>query len=188
MGLAIVMGAIAAAFMNIDKIAEFSGGGFSAKMREAINEAYATLDRVKKITEPLINLGIENLTLSGRQAASIGFGEKHRILEELSTSASEVGIDSSANYTNAINRFYRYHVWDFLHKIIREITKENLYIPGDLQSLMDWESTNYPTESQIIDIFNKHNHSVSPLMKEFIDDYVYYSKHNKSRRKIDRLN
>lgn len=50
MGLAIVSGAIAAAFLNIDKFSRFKGAGFEAEMRQAVKEEfYATIDQLKQI-------------------------------------------------------------------------------------------------------------------------------------------
>ncbi|MDZ7686942.1 MAG: hypothetical protein U5O39_19965 [Gammaproteobacteria bacterium] len=46
MGLAIVAGALGLAFANIDKIAEFSGAGFSAKMKDQLQTV------IDKETEP----------------------------------------------------------------------------------------------------------------------------------------
>ncbi len=55
MGLAILAGALGMAFSNIDKISEFSGAGFSAKMK---NELQRVID---KGTEPDIEPDFEGL-------------------------------------------------------------------------------------------------------------------------------
>ena len=51
MGLSIVAGSIALAFLNIDKISKFKGAGFEAEMREQITAI------VNKETEPEIDEG-----------------------------------------------------------------------------------------------------------------------------------
>ncbi|MEX2515933.1 MAG: hypothetical protein WD572_03335 [Gammaproteobacteria bacterium] len=55
MGLSILAGALGMAFSNIDKIAEFSGAGFSAKMKDQMQ---AVID---KETEPDLDQKLEDL-------------------------------------------------------------------------------------------------------------------------------
>jgi hypothetical protein len=54
MGIAVVAGAVAAAFINIDKIQQFKGAGFDAEMKKVVEETHATVEILKKLGKPLI--------------------------------------------------------------------------------------------------------------------------------------
>ena len=54
MGLAIVAGAIAVAFINIDKFKSFKGAGFEAELQKVVEEAYATMETLRSMSKPII--------------------------------------------------------------------------------------------------------------------------------------
>lgn len=64
MGISIVGGAIAMAFVNIDKIQKFKGAGFEAEMKEVINEANATLKELQEIASTTSEVSLYQLTES----------------------------------------------------------------------------------------------------------------------------
>ena len=65
MALGVVAGSLVVAFWNIDKFEFIKGAGFEAKIK-AVNEAYATLDNVRKITATLIAFNIDTMTYHNR--------------------------------------------------------------------------------------------------------------------------
>lgn len=59
MGLAILAGALGLAFSNLDKLSEFSGAGFSAKMKDQMQ---AIVDKETEFTPPATSDGQETKT------------------------------------------------------------------------------------------------------------------------------
>lgn len=49
MGIIVVAGAIAVAFLNIDKIQKFKGAGFEAEMKRAVAEANETVKQLREV-------------------------------------------------------------------------------------------------------------------------------------------
>lgn len=107
MGLAILAGALGLAFSNIDKISEFSGAGFSAKMKE---EVQAIID---KETEP----DIED---KDQESADLGV-EHSKIIAALNHSKytwrSLAGISKESNITEP--EAWKALVWLTKHGLVR---------------------------------------------------------------------
>ncbi|MCG8514690.1 MAG: hypothetical protein MI740_11145 [Halanaerobiales bacterium] len=82
MGLAIVAGAIVAAFINIDKIQRFKGAGFEAEMRKMVEEGYATIENLKELGKPIIKALFVNIT-HFNNIGSMALHKKHEVLDDL---------------------------------------------------------------------------------------------------------
>lgn len=82
MGISIVGGAIAMAFVNIDKIQKFKGAGFEAEMKEVINEANATLKELQEIASTISEVSLYQLTES-RFSGNFSFRKKLEIHDQL---------------------------------------------------------------------------------------------------------
>jgi len=90
MGLGILAGAIAATFINIDKIQRVKGGSFEAEMRMVVNEAYATIESLRQLAKPLIRSAMYNITRGNRLGQTPD--EESVITAELESLASELKI------------------------------------------------------------------------------------------------
>lgn len=69
--MGILVGAISLAlfFLNLDKFSKFSGAGMSAELRIVTEEAYATLEELRKLAVALSTPIVNNLTLVGRMTS-----------------------------------------------------------------------------------------------------------------------
>lgn len=77
MGIAAAAGAAAAMLLNLDRLAEISLLGFSAKLRGVIKEAYATMDAVQTLAAEVIAANVRLITRGGRVGG--GFELEDRI-------------------------------------------------------------------------------------------------------------
>ncbi|MGG1015034.1 hypothetical protein KFF76_09850 [Bacillus subtilis] len=67
MGIATVTGAVASAFINLEKFSSFKGAGFEAELRKVenvVSEAYATLNNLKQVAKPLLEVSLQTLFYS----------------------------------------------------------------------------------------------------------------------------
>jgi DNA-directed RNA polymerase subunit F len=180
MGLAVVAGAIAASFINIDKIQRFKGAGFEAEMKKAVEEAYATVENLKELGKPLIISILVNITHFGR-LGSIDPLKKHKIAEDLKQISKVLSLDDK-ELTEAINTFHRYHTWDLISSLIDEVrqSKFKQEIQTKLVEIRNYDSNNFPTKENLYEIFD--GIELSEKIEEMIKDYDYYLKNKMFRR------
>ncbi|GAA0358762.1 hypothetical protein [Bacillus horti] len=180
MGLAIIAGAIAACFINIDKIQRFKGAGFEAEMRRTIEEAYATVDTLKEITKPLIISTIKNLTYGGRYGG-IGIDEKHKMKTELNNIAQKLSILDN-DIKDAVDTFHKYHALDYISDIEREVYNNNdtdVEIRKRLSELKNYNSDKLPNANELRRVFT--GEVIPSSINDIIDDYEYYLKYKRIR-------
>lgn len=183
MGLVIVAGAIAAAFLNLDRIERFRfrGAGFEAEMKRVVEEAYATIENLKALAKPLVLSTLNILTFSGRWGG-MDPHQKHELAEELERVAKSLSLHDK-DLESAKEMFYRYHVWDHYTEFIDAISKENDdSVKNRLAALRYHESADYPSEELIIRTLGHAAEAVSPETKETLEDYLYYLKERRLRR------
>lgn len=185
MGLAIVAGAIAAAFLNLDRIERFRfrGAGFKAEMKRVVEEAYATIESLKALAKPLVLSTLNILTFSGRWGG-MDLHQTHELAEGLERVAKSLSLHDK-DLESAKEMFYRYHVWDHYTEFIDAISKEedtDDSVKDRLAALRNYESTDYPSEELIVRMLGHAAESVSPETKETLADYLYYLKERRLRR------
>ncbi|PJN50017.1 hypothetical protein PAEAM_56290 [Paenibacillus sp. GM1FR] len=181
MGLAILSGAVAVAFMNIDKIQRFKGAGFEAEMKKAVEDAYATIENLKELATPLIITVVTNLTYSGR-LGGMDPHRKHRFKDELKIISDKLLITDS-ELEDAMSNFHRYHTWDHISRIADEVHKEQLLSDEHrrkLSELRDYSSSHFPSVNEIKNLFI--GTPIPERIQDLIDDYDYYLKNKKLRR------
>lgn len=115
MGVAVVASSIFLAFANLDKFSEFKGAGFEAKLREAVNEANATIENLKEVAKPLIKTNLFVLSKSGRFSEG-AFNKSHDVYDQLAELQRKIGLEgqdlekSKAGYLNI-------HAWDMVSEL-----------------------------------------------------------------------
>lgn len=174
MGLEIVAGAIAGAFLNLDKFERFSGAGFEAELRKAVEDAYATLDNLKEVTKPLMMITVSNLTYAMR-FGGMDFKEKNNHSKEIERISESLDMqDDELKVT--FDTFYRYHTWDLYSIFTNSIYKESKHneLNNDLNDLKDYESVNYPTKEKIDTILEAHNYQLSEESQKKLENFFYY--------------
>lgn len=184
MGLGIVAGAIAAAFLNLDRIERFKGAGFEAEMKKVVAEAYATIENLKDLAKPLILSTLNILTFSGRWGGMDPY-QKHELAENLERIAKSLSLQDN-DFESAMEVFHRYHTWDHYTQFIDAVSKEKDIddsAKDRLAALRNYESTDYPSKELIDWTLGRAAETVSPETKEILEDYLYYLKERRLRRK-----
>ncbi len=133
MGLALIVGAIAAAFINIDKFSRFKGGGFEAEMKKAVED----INDIKEIIKPLI-FSTNNLLIADSRFGGMDADTKYDLLKKLdqlidSLEINDIDIEKSrrALYRDLVNCYYSEFVGSISTNpfIIRQVL-HNLTLPS----------------------------------------------------------
>jgi hypothetical protein len=183
MGLAIVAGAIAAAFLNLEKIQRFKGAGFEAEMKaevqQVVNEAYATMDKLREIAKPLIITCLNTMTVQGRFFSNSEVPVKVELQSEIKKAINSLSINDQ-NVSEALNKFHRYHTWDIFRFYIREVALIDRDKADAIQNLVNYDSSNFPTREKVQSIVAGID--VSPTGKEWLEDFFVFAKDSYIRR------
>src|SRR2546426_1889427 len=151
MGLAIIAGSLASAFINLDKFQRFKGAGFEAELRAVVDKAYATIDNLRTLAEPLLLTTLENLTMGGRWGGMDSI-DKHTLERELAAVAESLGIESE-KLKSAQDRFFRYHAWDHINRLGHTVAKKlGVEVGNKVSSLVDRKKSEYPSERELREI------------------------------------
>ncbi|OKP91855.1 hypothetical protein A3844_01705 [Paenibacillus helianthi] len=179
MGIALAAGALAAAFLNLDKLQSFKGAGIEIELKKAVEEAYATIESLKNVAEPLFLTAITNLTYGKRLSGIPQEQERHLItsMEEVIKTTNLVNPDLD----NAIKEFYIHETWDRFSKLIDIVRKNNVSVSDKLKELVDRKETSYPSEERINQILGEVPEEIALSVKEAINNYVYYKENQKDR-------
>jgi len=183
MGIALIGGAIAAAFLNLDRIQRFSGAGFQAEMRVVVERAYATVEDVRKLARLLVLSALDLVTNAGRW----GGGDphlKHSLVSDLISIAKSMEfVDEDLASSEA--KFWRLHSWDH-YNLFLEALRNNEHISSKskerLRDRRDYQSTALPSREEIQGILDIPEDRLGPEAKERLEDYLYYIAHKKLRR------
>ncbi len=91
--MTVIAGAIAVAlfFANLDKFSYFKGGGVEARLKEAVDEAYAALEELKDLGLALSSPIVDELALSGRMMQYMPLKYKLERVEEISQTLKKLG-------------------------------------------------------------------------------------------------
>lgn len=181
MGLAIVAGGVAGAFLNLDKFERFSGAGFEAELKKAVEEAYATVNNLKDVAKPLIMISMSNLTYSMR-FGGMDFQEKNNHSKELEKISQSLEMQD-AELEETFKVFYRYHTWDLYSLFINSVYQEtqNHELNKNLNDLKNYSSEAYPTKEIIDSILESYNYSFSEISRKKLDNYIYYQEHREMK-------
>lgn len=186
MGLSIVAGAIGAAFLNLDRVEHFKGAGFEARMKKVVDEAYATIDNVRAATVPLMIATLNNLTYANRWGG-MNLQQKQALLLSLQSTAKDLSIKDN-NVTAAFDLLHRFTTWDLFQLFKRSLEKDlpdsNLRISmGEkFQAILNYDSTTFPTEQQILNIVGEQANKMSNETKERLTDFLFYQTQKRLRR------
>lgn len=113
MGIAVAASGLFLAFANLDKFSEFKGAGFEAKLREAVNEANATIENLKSVAAPLLTTTIDLLAKDGRFGEDSAFNKNHDLYNKLVSLQADIGI-SDNSLEKAKSQYLNIHAWDMV--------------------------------------------------------------------------
>jgi len=193
MGLIIVAGSIAIAFLNIDRIQRFKGAGFEADMRQTVEEVHATLEQLRKLATASTESSLTTL-MSGNFFDGTTLATRLDLHDRLIQTLEEIGVPS--HQIIEADRMWRKGVGVIYHRGIRnklerrshpvisnhDIDPHTLEISKSLQDLLHFESWNAPSAQQIRILIEKSNLMTSEL-DELITDYSYFENTGTIKRK-----
>jgi hypothetical protein len=182
MGLGLLVGGIAAAFVNIDKIQRVKGAGFEAVMRKAVEEAYATTEALRQVASPFLQSTLHIMTLSGR-LGQMNTRQVHSFRDELQRLASKLNIADDPGVRSATELFSRYHTWDqfteFRNPLNHLVSEETLKRLGEM---VNYDSSAYPSRLEIEAALGNEIDKLRVEDKERMEDYIYYREKGSLRR------
>lgn len=179
MGVALAAGALSAAFLNFDKFQSFKGAGIEFELKKAVEEAYATMEHVKAISEPLFISSIKMMT-EGHTFDGIPEADQHRIVSMIGK-VTENNL-ASDEVKSAVEGFYKFNLRYKYRDIIEYNSKDYSEISKRLAGLMDDEASVFPTGNQIRQVLNELP-IIPAALEELIQDYIFYkeNRYPKSR-------
>ena len=121
MGIAVAASGVFLAFANLDKFSEFKGAGFEAKLREAVDEANATIENLKSVAAPLLTTTIDLLAKDGRWA-EIRPSKNHALYDKLIALQADIGI-SDCSLEKAKSQYLSIHAWDMVSDLASDIER-----------------------------------------------------------------
>lgn len=91
MSVSVIAIALALSFANIDKFSRFSGGGFEAELKTAVDKAYAAIDQLKELGLTLSSPIVDDLAMSGRIFDYMPLKYKFDRVEKISENLRKLG-------------------------------------------------------------------------------------------------
>ena len=150
MGIAVAASSVFLAFANLDKFAKFKGAGFEAELKQAVNEANATIENLKEVAKPLIETNLETLTKAGRFSEG-AFNKTHELYDQLDNLQSKMGL-TSPDLEKAKTRYLNIHAWDMISELSGNIERSGV----TKFSITSRDALNVPSFDKAPDIMKFH--------------------------------
>lgn len=125
MGIAVAASAVFLAFANLDKFSKFKGAGFEAELRNAVDEANATIDNLKSVATPLIITCVDLMAKDGRLTDGNGINKNHQLFDELIDLEAKIGLNDET-LEEAKLKYTCIHAWD----MVKELS-DNIEVSGE---------------------------------------------------------
>lgn len=122
MAIAVAASGVFLAFANLDKFSEFKGAGFEAKLREAVDEANATIENLKSVAAPLLITTIDLLAKDGRWGGDSVFDKDHVLYDKLISLQTDIDI-SDSSLEKAKSQYLNIHAWDMVSDVAADIER-----------------------------------------------------------------
>jgi len=122
MGIAVAASGVFLAFANLDKFSEFKGAGFEAKLRQAVDEANATIENLKSVAAPLLTTTIDLLAKNGRFEGGSACNKSHELYNKLMSLQTEIDISDNA-LEKAKTQYLNIHAWDMISDLAADIER-----------------------------------------------------------------
>lgn len=191
MGLAIVASSIAAAFINLDKFQKFKGAGFEAELKKAVEEAYATINQLRKLGKPVI-LTLLNILTYHNRLSGMKPAKSQDFLKELELIANELSLGAEKEIVEAKREFIRFKIWDhysrFIYKLqegIPDTQIEKTKVIENLRKCLEYDRELYPSRKLIMDIIGECK--LTSEAEEYLEDYLFYIANHELRSDIEEL-
>ncbi|TSB47117.1 hypothetical protein [Alkalicoccobacillus porphyridii] len=193
MGLSIIASSLTVCFLHLDKLKSFKGGGVSVELQEAINEAYATIESVKKLAKPLLSHTVTNLSI-GDVLVSTDAKIKKDYLDQVISVASELELND-LDFQNLIKGFFKveafkklhdFHNWlraelpEYSTEYDKDLLITEIGVFTDLTKLSNPQEITLPSEEDIITIINRYGQEgkLPPSTTEALNAYISFYNHH----------
>lgn len=183
MTASILAGCLILAFAYIDKIKKFKGAGFEAELRDAVSEAYATIEKLQHIAVKLSEPIVTEVTMQNRLLSYIPLKYRYEQIKEIERSLHDLGIKEE-EIQKTTEFFYSAYWEDHINKVAQAIICDK-YSPNELKEKMEaYENRDIPKELNIADVIASYEYTPSDEISELIKDAEHFEK-EKSFRRID---
>ena len=192
MGIIVVAGAIFLSFLHIDKIQRFKGAGFEAEMRQAVEEANATVHQLRDVATTSTKA-----TLTTLMASSFGFqngmnlSSKLDLHDKLISDLKKIG--ASEQQIEHADEMWRKGVSVIFHRGILKAIKKTSQINPDVaeqvkavseefQEFLNFDTWCTATPEEMKSFINDKG-VMNPDIEELLEDYSIFVKTGTYRRR-----
>ena len=183
MAASILAGCLILAFSYINKIKKFKGAGFEAELRDAVNEAYATIEKLQDIAVNLSEPIITEVTMQNRLTSYIPLKYRLEQIKDIEGSLRELGIEEK-KIDKTTEFFYSAFQEDHIIKIAHAVIKDPKANEAVKKIMEDYKEREIPEEKSISEVLSSHEYTPTNEIAELIKDAEYFYK-EKSFRRLD---
>jgi hypothetical protein len=180
MGLALVTGCLLLAFLNLEKFESFKGAGFEATIRRAVDEAYATIERLQNIAASLAEPIVVSITMEGRMFQYIPNEAKLEQIKDIEKTLSAVGL-STDKVIGITKFFYSVIENDHVKKILYQISNETS-VPTSLRDSAKLLQESMPENFNIIQHLADSGWTPNGETSELLADLQFFKDKHSFRR------
>ena len=169
---------VALAFANLDKIESFSSIFFEAKLRTAVEKAYAAIEELKELGLSLSSPIVDEMAVSGRMFHYIRLKHKLERVEKIEDNLRKLGA-SKEEIEVACSSIYERVGNDHIRKVLRSLLTSNPEKNGLFEGLDEGKMDSIRDFEKFI---KDNDLKRSKETDEAILDLQYFLKNKKLRR------
>jgi hypothetical protein len=181
MTASILAGCLILAFAYIDKVKKIKGAGFEAEMREAINEAYATIEKLQDIAVKLSEPIVTEVTMHNRMMQYIPLKYRFEQIKEIESSLHNLGV-AKEKIDKTTEFFYSVYREDHIKKIVYAIAQDK-DAPDALQEKLEkYKEGEIPVKFHMAQFISDSEYVPNHEVEELIKDSEHYEQERNFRR------
>jgi hypothetical protein len=181
MTASILAGCLILAFAYIDKVKKFKGAGFEAEMREAINEAYATIEKLQDVAVMLSEPIVTEVTMHKRMMQYIPLKYRFEQIKEIESSLRNLGV-AKEKINKTTEFFYSVYRGDHIKKVVYAIIQDP-NAPDTLKANLEkYKEGEIPVEFNIAQLVSNSDYRPNNEVTELVKDFEHYDKERTFRR------
>ena len=193
MALIVVAGAVTLFFLNISKFRRFKAGTIEAEMKQAVEDAHATIEQLRNVAATSAKATLNSL-MAGSFMSGSSLKNRLEIHDELISNLKSIGV-STAQIHEA-DEMWKRGVCIIYHRGIKHEVgrrKERNKINTDVgpevheaerefQDLLNFDEWKAPS-SEEMKTFIENKGLLNDRCKELLDDYQHFEKTGEIKRK-----
>lgn len=177
MGLSLIAGALTAMMLNLEKFKSFKAGNIEAQLREvesSLNDALATIDELKEMSEPLMNYTMVNI-LRGHTFFGLPPEDREKLYIEIRKNSLKFGINS--DYNNGLLKEFKHHIVKTYLEAIGAYADKHFGWSADGELVEFYNQYHFRTEkalpsySELNTFFDMHPSLVNEEVKKYLIEY-----------------